>query len=314
MATQPIKTSDIIQENVLQKTIKEFQAWDKVIKIVETDLKELAKVTKEGINVIDEKDAKSIQELNEKLLELKKQTKALDLAKKESEKASKNIVKLRKEESDAILRSEKVLQAEERTKQQSLRTQDLSAKAIIRERKELERIEKERQKNSKSILQSTSAYKKLTSQTNKAQLEFKELAAQYGVTSTQAQKALNKFNKLDDSLRIINKTVKDGRRDVGRYGIALQGASSKLLSLGSNLVGGLGVVAGVQLFTQVIKDSFNIVRNFEKEQSKLSAILGKNKDEISQLTELTKELGATTVFSASQSTQGAIELARAGFH
>ena len=284
MATQPIKTSDIIQENVLQKTIKEFQAWDKVIKIVEGDLKELAKVTKEGINVIDEKDAKSIQELNEKLLELKKQTKALDLAKKESEKASKNIIKLRKEESDAILRGEKVLQAEERTKQQSLRTQDLSAKAIIRERKELERIEKERQKGIKSLNIEDDAYKKLSRERTKAQNEYKRLAIAIGESSQEAQDSLARFNELDEAFTSVNKAVKDGRPFVGRYADAIAEAGIE----GNNTTKIL-----IDLKDEQEKLNKVLIRQ-RKEFGKNSREVKENEDRLQKLDETIKDIEKTS--------------------
>ena len=63
----------------------------------------------------------------------------------------------------------------------------------------------------------TDEYEKLKKDTNEAQLEFKKLAAQFGITSNQAQEALERFEKLDDELREINDAARDGRKDVGRY-------------------------------------------------------------------------------------------------
>ena len=77
---------------------------------------------------------------------------------------------------------------------------------------------------------------------------------------------LSKFKNLDNALRKVNNTARDGRRDVGRYGIALKG-------IGSNLVGALGIVGGVQLFAQGLKETFNIVKNFSKEHLQISFLM-----------------------------------------
>ena len=145
---------------------------------------------------------------------------------------------------------------EETLSQQKIRTANLLIAQKKRENAEIEKGIKQKALENKKLIESTSFYKKLTTATNKAQLEFKELGAQYGVTSKQAiQKALSKFKNLDNALRKVNNTARDGRRDVGRYGIALKG-------IGSNLVGALGIVGGVQLFAQGLKETFNIVKNF----------------------------------------------------
>ena len=208
-------------------------------------------------------------------------------------------------EKNAIQRINKAKQ-EETLSQQKIRTANLLIAQKKRENAEIEKGIKQKALENKKLIESTSFYKKVTANVNKAQLEYKELASQFGINSKQAKKALRSFQQLDTGLRNINKLARDGRRDVGRYGIALKG-------IGSNLVGALGIVGGVQLFAQGLKETFNIVKNFSKEQSRLSGILGKTKEEISELTDLTKELGATTAFSAIQVTQGAVELAKAGF-
>ena len=157
-------------------------------------------------------------------------------------------------EKNAIQRINKAKQ-EETLSQQKIRTANLLIAQKKRENAEIEKGIKQKALENKKLIESTSFYKKLTTATNKAQLEFKELGAQYGVTSKQAQKALSKFKNLDNALRKVNNTARDGRRDVGRYGIALKG-------IGSNLVGALGIVGGVQLFAQGLKETFNIVKNF----------------------------------------------------
>ena len=293
MANKPIQTSDIIQDKVLEKTIKEFEAWGVVVKKVESDLLDLAKVTKKGLFDIDTKKVESVKKLSSEIAELEAKTKLLNTSRQNQKKTLSEVEKLQ-------LKLSKIRKGE--------------LDETIKLRAEISKETKQRKENSVSILKTTLAYKKLTIATNKAQLEFKELAVQFGVNSKQAESALQRYNRLDDALRKVNNTARDGRRDVGRYGIATKGLGVNLASIGSSLVGGLGIVAGVQLFTRVLKDSFDIIRNFSKAQSDLASILGTTASEITDLTELFKELGSTTVFSATEVTKAGEELAKLGFN
>ena len=292
MATQPIQTNEIIQDNVLKKTIAEFNAWSSVIKIVEKDLTDLATLTKKGIKLIDEKDSKSITELNTKLLELKKQTKALETAKKEAAKVDKEVIKLRKEDTDSILRNEKVLQAEEKTKQTALRTDDLTAKAIIREVKELERLEKERLKSIKVIKAEDDAYKILSKQRTKAQNEYKRLAVSIGEAAEETQLALTIFNELDETFTNVNKAVKDGRPFVGRYADAIAEAGLD----GSNT-------------TKILIDLREEQENLNKVLIKQRKELGKNSKEVKDSEVRLKKLDDTIeeIEKSSKSTEKAID-------
>ena len=269
----------------LQEAIRQVKELLKVSKELGNALKNIVPKEREQLIKIDPKTSKSVSELTDKVKELEESLKQRRSGLTEEQKLQAKLDKLRKGELDQTIK---------------LRT------AINEETKAIKA-------NNKSLLETTTAYKKLTAQTNKAQLEFKELAVQFGINSKQAKNALINFNRLDKSLRAINNTARDGRRDVGRYGIATKGLGKNLASLGTNLVGSLGVIGGIQLFTQVLTESVKVIKEFEFEQSRLSAVLGKSKEDIAELTELTKELGATTQFTASQATQGAIALAQAGF-
>lgn len=221
MPNNPIQRKDIIQKDLLKKVIEEFKAWGEVVRLVETDLKNLAKQTKDRIRVIDPNDAKAVTELTKSLTDLTKQ--------------QANLVKVKEEEAKTSKELEKLKQEEEKTARERLKTKDLEERAIIRERKEQERLEKLRLRSIKNLSVETNAYKDLARQRTIAQNEFKRLAVQFGEDSEQAQEALEIFNELDESFTSINKSAKDGRPFVGRYADAIKeaglnaGNSSKIL-------------------------------------------------------------------------------------
>jgi TP901 family phage tail tape measure protein len=171
------------------------------------------------------------------------------------------------------------------------------------------KLTKNRRETKQAIEAEGNAYKTLTNNTNKAQANLKKLGAQYGINSKQAKVAQREFDKLEKELREINNAAKDGRRDVGRYGTALNGAASSLKNFGA----ALGITAGLTGLVRLVKSSIGIFKDFEAANSNLEAILGATNEEMVLLSEQAKELGATTAFTASQVTELQTEFAKLGF-
>ena len=91
MANKPIQTSDIIQDKVLEKTIKEFEAWSKVVNKVESDLLDLAKVTKKGLFSIDTKHVEAVKELSNQLSNVESKTKLLNTSRQKEKQTLSEI-------------------------------------------------------------------------------------------------------------------------------------------------------------------------------------------------------------------------------
>jgi hypothetical protein len=134
------------------------------------------------------------------------------------------------------------------------------------------------ERQTKATLDSANAYKQLTSKVNAAQAEFKRLAAQHGVNSSQARKARATFNTLDKELRSVNNAARDGRRDVGRYGLALQNARGSALRLAS----GLGLaVGGFAAF----RKGFEVLSEFDEKLADIQKTTGLTKSQASGLSQ-----------------------------
>lgn len=237
------------------------------------------------------KDPKSIQQINalsKASANINTATKALTSVRKEDLKLEKLVTKARKEDFKLQQKREKAFDRFEKQEQKNIKTA---------------------QKARKTTIDNANAYKKLTKQTNVAQSRFKRLAAQYGVTSKAAINAGKTFRKLDDRLRKINKSARDGRRDVGRYSLALNKAKG-FLSTG---LGVLGITAGIAGLGRVIGNVIGVFSGFEKANSNLKAILGASGDEMNLLKNSAKELGATTAFTAAEVTSLQTEFAKLGF-
>lgn len=280
MAKQ-LSGNDIIQDGHLQNAIKEAELLKKAYDDLDASIvklnKDLAAQTKGNRG----QTASEIQTLNTAL----QKTRTI---KESALKVEQDKIKL--DERLSSLRSQEI-QENERLKVQ-----------ITAQRKANRDLAKEQ-------LGLNNSYDKLVQKTNAAQNNFKRLAAQFGVNSSQAKKARAEFDKVEKELRQINTAAKDGRRDVGRYGTALQGAAGGA----KRLLGALGVVGGIQLFVRGIKDAFNVVKNFDQASANLASVLGINRDAMGALTEQAKQLGATTKFTASNVAELQLEFAKLGF-
>lgn len=279
MAT--IKGSDIIQDEHLANAIKQAQELKKAYDELDASVVKANKDLSAQVKGNRGGSAKQIQELNTALQESTK-------IKNAATKVDNDRIRL--EQQLIALQSEEIKQNE------------ILKVKIAEQRKENKLLAKE-------TAGLTNAYTKLVSDTDKAQANFKKLAAQFGVNSSQAKKAKADFERLDNELREINGSARDGRRDVGRYGIALQGAAGGA----KKLLGALGVVGGVQLFSRVIKDAFNVVKEFDQSQANLASVLGVTRESMGSLTEQAKALGATTKFTASNVAELQLEFAKLGF-
>lgn len=258
-----------------------------------------------------DKIKKAISNTNEELKELQKLTRQVNATGTGSEAKQRIELtqKLNKGVNQLSILQKERLKTENQLKTvlaKNLQTQEKNALTLAKGKVRLQENNKLLKEQAKEALGLVGAYEKLAKQTNEAQKKFKNLATQFGVNSKEAKAARKEFERLDNKLSRVNKASRDGRKDVGRYGLALKG-------IGSQLLGSLGVVAGLSSLFNVIKGGFKVFVQFSKSSSRLAAILGTNKDGIKALTEQAKQLGATTAFTASEVISLQTELAKLGF-
>lgn len=290
-----VKKTDLFQNNIfgaLKKQAKETSdVLEKMDKAV-TDLSEQFLVLDKNINRLDSKTIKSINEAFQNSVKLRESAITIE---KETLKQKKLLEQAKREEI--------------KTAQQQLRLSEQKARAKAREERESEKLRRAEEKQVKSNKLLNDAYVKLNKQRTEAQNRLKTLAAQLGTNNSQTIRARKEFEKLDERWRKINTLAKDGRGDVGRYGLALGNLGSTF----SRVAGAFGIVTGIQLFARGLKDVVNVTKEFELENSRLAALLNTNKENISDLTENAKELGATTSKTASEVVALQQAYARLGF-
>ena len=270
-----ITPDQVIEKNLWQNTIDSTKLLIEVVDKLDVSLKKVATDSKAALKGNSTQDFAGLKGADE---EVKKVNKAFE-----------DKIKLDKQR----LVLEKQL---EKARLSELKLQKDREKAFDRADKQEKIAIKNAQKLRKANIDSTNAYKKLTKQVNNAQARFKRLAAEFGVNSKQAQKANITFAQLDDRLRRINNTAKDGRRDVGRYGLAFRevGISLKSLFLAGGVVGvirGIGAAFG---------DAFERIRSFDKELQNIAGVTGIAREDLASLEKLIISVSGSSIKTSNE--------------
>jgi TP901 family phage tail tape measure protein len=270
-----IKGNEIIQDGLFDNAAKSGKELVGVLKQVEKELQDIAKTQNKIAQDTGTKDFKSLQKKTKAINEVKNATDGLTRVQKSLKRAQEDLAASTSKES----------------------------KELLKTRDATNQVRKAQRDQIKTTRESSNAFKVLTKQTNDAQAKFKKLAAQFGVTSKQARKARREFQTLDNKLRKVNDAARDGRRDVGRYGKALQGIKGGIARLGLAF-GGLRAITG----------TFSIVKDFEQSQADLASVLADATiPQLEKLTDQARKLGESTKFTATEVSNLQKEFAKLGF-
>ena len=221
-----------------------------------------------------------------------------------------------KAEQAALVQVQKVEQAGLDTKKKAIQLGNTENNAKKRNIKltELEKLEirlLNRGKREAAIISSklSTEYEKQSIKLIQLKRQYKDVALTQGESSTAAQKLKNEIAELDARLKKVDANVGEFRRNVGNYTKAMQSARAAARQFAS----ALGLIGGAFLVVQVIKDAIKVLRDFEKGNATLSAVLQVSSDDMVALTDDAIRLGQTTVKTANEVTQLQIAYARLGF-
>ena len=244
--------------------------------------------TDKAITKLDQSTLEFITTIERLGVELKKggvDFKALNTAQKQNATQTQKLTAIEKEQ----LAAEKAL---EKQRQRGLAQM---SKLEAKERALQAAIQKE-VKSEQDLIAKTNALvavrRRLDVSTTKGAAEHKRLTAE--------------INKNTIALKQQDKAIGRSQRNVGNYGSALKGVAG-------NLMGALGLTAGLYGLVRVIGSSLRIITGFEKEMAKVKAITGATKDEFEQLKKSAIDLGAQTLFKASEVANLQKEYAKLGF-
>jgi len=302
MAQGQIKRSEIAESDLYKEIRDSAQKTIQQLNLMNASLKQSAEIIKNELSVGLEKTTKGIQNVTNASIQSEK-------IMQQSIKTEQEKTKLQKEMLKADQEIQKVEQQKQKTKQTQLKTdQQLN--------REKERQEKLNEKQLKQTKDQNNAYQQLVIQTRNQKNESKRLgaemlkleqsgrknSAEYRKLSKEFQNVTRSAQKGDQQLKKLDRQVGDNFRNVGNYRSALGKLTGALSSM--------GLAFGSAM---IIRNVFNVVKDFDQAQANLSSVLGVTRTEMTELTETAKRLGATTKFTASQVSELQLEFAKLGF-
>jgi myosin heavy subunit len=295
---QLVKTSD-------KKSVEGLKARQQAIKTVGVASKELMNLEKQRISVEEkskiasQKVAQQIQKTSQQQLKTKQQKLKLD----------KEILNAEKALSQAIQQEKKAIQQGLKVQQEELKIKRQKLSIEIQEKKELQRLDNIKQKEiatakklASAAAKENSEYFKQSKRLNDLKRKYQDLILVQGKETRESRKLLREVTRLDKKLKKVDASVGNFQRSVGNYGKAFGKVTGVLRNFGL-AVGGLAIIRNIT----------GIVRNFEQSQADLASVLGVNVDEMKALTEQSRELGATTRFTAGEVASLQKEYAKLGF-
>lgn len=236
------------------------------------------------------------------------------LAKKK--KVDQEELKTKKAKIDVSIKEERAKQALLDTEKKQLdleakkqRAQRQTIKLTAEEKLEIRILNRNAREAAVISSKLSTEYEKQATRLIRLKREYKDVALREGEASKQAKAMRAEIQKLDSTLKRVDAGVGEFQRNVGNYSKAMQGARNAARSLAS----AMGLVGGAFLIVQVVRDASKVIRDFEKANATLSAILQVEKEDMRDLTEDAQRLGETTVKTAGQVTELQIAYARLGF-
>ena len=276
-----IEGNEIINDSWAAKAVKQGEDLLKVLEKLEEQGKQTADQLSKVAKTQSGATAKSIRDITQAVSKSnaeRKKSIAIDNEKKSLE------------EKLTRLRSNKIQQNEQ-------------LKVLISEQR---RVNKQLAREATGV---AGAYEKESKTLIKLRKQLKDLIITEGEGSKKTQELKRRVTELDQKLKSADAAAGQFQRNVGNYPKAMGGAIASL----KKFAGALGIVGGVQLLNRGLRNTFNIVKNFDQAQANLASVLGVTRDEMSGLTEMAKELGATTKFTASEVSELQLEFAKLGF-
>jgi uncharacterized protein YnzC (UPF0291/DUF896 family) len=157
------------------------------------------------------------------------------------------------------------------------------SKELISAREGINNMSKATRSTNNVLNRAKGSYDALTASVAKDVAALKQIpsalengTAAYKKNEAQIQKLQNRIKTNTASLKAFDAQIGRSFRNVGNYSSALGKLGTTARSLGS----AFGFVGGVFLLAQGVTDAVNTIRDFDKELVNMSAILGKNREDL----------------------------------
>jgi hypothetical protein len=272
---QKIENKDIFSPDFLEPQKKSFKEIIELIKLMESEMKDVLKVQQQLVKTSDKKSVEGLKKRQRAVQSVNQVSKEMLKLEKQRKVASAQLALAETQEAKAVALTKYQLQQ----KKKAVKDEIIAEKGLIRE------------------------YKKQSTRLNDLRKKYKDLILVQGKETRATRKLRKEITTLDSRLKRVDARVGQFQRSVGNYGKAF-GKVSGVLSRFGLAVGGLAIVRNIG----------NIFMGFEQQSANLASVLGKTSDQITTLTKDAKRLGSITSFTAKEVLQLQTEFAKLGFN
>ena len=283
-----------------KEAIKDIETLKKQISLTVVEMKELVALSKKiklpsQLNNLSGNAAKQIDKLNKQLAANQKLV----------SKLQKEIEKLKKSKQSSTTQTDKLTRAQQRLAE----AQSREGREIERVRQQTNELNRVNRTNARIQLGLIGRYKQLLAQRNKARENLRNLQAAEVQNAQAIAKARKEYERLQRRVSAAEARTRSFTAAARNQTTVFGSLRSAAMSLSS----ALGLVGGAFLAVQALRSGIKIIKDFEKSNATLNAVLQKTSDETKELRDDAKRLGSTTVKTASQVTELQIAYARLGF-
>jgi hypothetical protein len=271
---QKIENKDIFSPDFLEPQKKSFKEIIELIKLMESEMKDVLKVQQQLVKTSDKKSVEGLKKRQ-------KAVQSVNVVSKEMLKLEKQRISTTEQLALADSKEARAVQAtriELARKKKAVKDEILAEKGLIGE------------------------YKKQSTRLNDLRKKYKDLILVQGKETRQTRKLKKEITSLDTKLKKVDASVGQFQRSVGNYGKAFGKVTGVLRNFGL-AVGGAAIARNI----------IGIFSGFQNEAANLASVLGKTRKQIKLLSDDAKRLGSSTRFTAKEVLKLQTEFAKLGF-
>jgi len=269
---------------------------------------QLNKMT-QGLNNTNDATNKLL-ETTRQLSDLLKESNITFVKLSEAQKKAEGVSKGLNTVEQQLFKTEQQLKQLGDERQKQIAANQIAAQKKRKDLKDTARLEaantKEVKQNIIVVKAQNGAYNAITAALTKNIAKWKALPKHLRENTKEGRNLEAAIVRDEKALKKLDSQIGRSQRHVGNYKQALKGVATSLL-------GAFGVVGGVAMFARVMKDAFSTLRSFTKENAVLAGVLGKTRDEITELTNQAVQLGSVYPITASEVVKLQVSFARLGF-
>lgn len=298
-----------------QNTLEALQATNKSLTAVQEELQKKVQKCGEAYNNAKTQMDKYQSAIEKNQTALKQVNSALDSMDSSVKQSGQQWLQYKDKISDA----EKQLKELENTSGDTSEQEAKLRKEIEEARQAMDKLDTETDGAASSAGELLEQQRDLTSELDKAEAGYNA-----------AQKSVNQWQKEENNAKIqlnnVNAELENNERYMKEAEQATDGCANSIDEFGNktdkaadgaqalySVLAGAGLAKAVSALADAFMECVNKAAEFEQQMSTVQAISGASGEDMQKLTELAKEMGATTSFTAKEAGEGLEYMAMAGW-